>query len=300
MKRYSASVILLAGLLALLFWRWEANRAGGPEPAPAAVGQVRSEDAGQPSLPSYPLPAKAASANDGEGTAALSLAPAVIRLLDNGARYPKSADLEHLTPADVSVLAAAYASRHSMTNKDGIAFALAFVGATNAFDLLARSLLEDYRGRRFERSGGELVRLLQLPWFMGMLVERDSRALELLQNGVEPAFWQARFPWQDDRGNDVSRSLAESTIKGLAVSGHPAAWQTVLNLVSNLPPWFSPGDSSMFVLAACYHDRVVTCGKRWVWDNLPGNFDFFYAWRDTDAGRPWREWQDEKRKGWLP
>lgn len=300
MKRYCGVVILLAGTLGLTLWWLGRDSREEPETAATQVGAVASEGAEQQLLPSQLPPANIASANKVGPTSPPSLSPAVIRLLDDGARYPKSAELEHLTPADVSVLAATYASRHSMTNKDGIAFALAFAGATNAFDLLSKSLFEDYPGVRFDRSGGELVRLIQLPWFMGMLVERDARALELLQSGVDPAFWRARITWQDQRGSDVSRSLAWNAIEGLAVSGHPEAWQTVLNLVSNPPPWFSPADSTTFVMAACYHDMVVTRGKGWVWDNLPGNFNFVFQWKDSDAGRPWREWQDKKRKGWLP
>lgn len=300
MKHYRVILILLTATLGLTLWWLGRDPSSQSEAANSKIGVVPSRPANRSPAPSRLPPTLTLPANDVGPTSTSPLAPAVIRLLDNGARYPKSAELEHLTPADVSVLATAYASRHSMTNKDGVAFALAFVGATNAFDLLSQSLFEDYRGGRFERSGGEFVRLIQLPWFTGMLVERDSRALELLQSGVDPAFWRARITWQDHRGSDVSRSLARNAIKGLAVSGHAEAWQTVLNLVSNPPPWFSPADSTTFFMAACYHDMVITRGKGWVWDNLPGNFDFFFAWRNTDAGRPWREWQDEKRKGWLP
>lgn len=299
MRRTSIIIGLYGGALLLGVWWFGWKPFGPPATAPSNVvverGLHPDDDAIIGVLASEP----SAPGGDNRGDdSSRKLSPVVLRLLEDGSRFPRTAQLESLTTNDVAALVAAYGRTESITNKIAIAWTLAFVGDKDGFELLSNSLVRDYQGCHFDHPR-EPATLNELPWFMGMLADVDPRALAFLRNGVEPKFWRARVGWAGP-GSDPAVALARSAIRGLAASGHPEAWQTVLNLVSNPPPWFSPADSTTFVMAACYHDMVVTRGKGWVWDNLPGNFEFFREWRNTDAGRPWREWQDEKRKGWLP
>jgi hypothetical protein len=215
------------------------------------------------------------------------LSTVIERVLGEPERTPRAAELQPLSASEEAALVQAYKQIESITNKLGIVFTLAYSGSSNVIDVLHGALTTEYAHRRFEDSV-ESATLSCVVWFMGMLAERDDRALAFLQAGVSPHFWRTHVTWRGPH-REPFELLSRHAIKGLAVSGRAEAWRTVLSLASHPPPGFA--DYHTIAGAAYYHEMLQTHGKAWVWDNCPGNFNAKGAWFRSESGRPWWEWQ---------
>lgn len=220
-----------------------------------------------------------------------SLAPAIMRLIEKGKKFPKASEINALSDDEQSALIDAYRRIDSITNKMGIAWTLAYAGDSNAVNVLMHTLFEEYRGRQFDFREGATLK--DLPWFLGMAADRDRRVLEMLQAGTSPDYWRSRVTWSGAH-QDVNESLARSAIKGLAQSTQPEAWKTILNLVSNPPPWFTQPYRSSVVGAAYNREMIALHGREWYWENCPGDFNRMHRWSTSESGRPWREWEQRE------
>lgn len=226
--------------------------------------------------------------------AAQTLSPLVERLRREGHRAARPSELQSLTSAEQRVLVNAYRQIASITNKLGIARTLAYAGDAQVGAELWWSLTQEYAGRVFDNPAepADLSRLVQ---FLGLVADKDDVTYRRLEQGVNPEFWHTNISWRPPAlMADRAQTLARYAIEALVLSGRPEGWQTVLNLASNPPPWFARAGAAYYVTlgkAAYQRDMIQRHGRAWYWENCPGDINRLAGWMRSDAGRPWREWQ---------
>jgi hypothetical protein len=175
-----------------------------------------------------------------------------------------------------------------VTNKWGIALALAHRGDERVVDLFWNTLTKEYSGRSFPdnvEGFTEGVQTSALMRLMGLVAARSEKASTLLRNGVVPAFWRTNATWQI-AGEPATRFLVERCIEGLACSERADAWQVVLELKGKAEPAYLREYSGAMVEAAFLHHRLTVGG----WPYVQTNRTSMIEWQRTPEGRAWEEW----------
>ena len=212
----------------------------------------------------------------------------VDRLLADGRTIVPYAERTPLNSNDIGILIARYREIPSVTNKWGIALALAHRGDERVVDLFWNTLTKECAGRSFQDSVEgftEGVQTSALMRLMGLVAARSQRAFTLLRNGVVPAFWQTNAAWRI-AGEPATRFLVECCIEGLACSQRADAWQVVLDLKAAAEPAYLRTYSGTMVDAAFLHYRLAMGG----WQYLQTNRTSMIEWQRTPEGRAWEEW----------
>lgn len=293
-------LILLIGAVVVVFGLWSLwlPRWSPAPPNTAPRRSVPSAAAGAVALsPTVTRSAVEVLTRTAAPVQPATLSPAVEGLLREGRKFPRASELERLTPVEQATLIEAYRRIPSITNKLGIAWALAYAGDAQVGELLWWSLTQEYAGRVFEHPS-EPAQLSVLVKFLGLVAEKDDVIYRRLEQGLDPAFWRTNVTWSGPpRMADRTEVLSRNAIEALVLSGRTEGWQTILNLASNPPPWFESAHASSVVQSAYDHAMIALHGKEWFWENCPGDINRLANWMMSDQGRPWREWQMRMERG---
>lgn len=241
-----------------------------------ALGQDQNV---QPAVPAPATPS---------GSTNLPHAAYVDRLLADGRLIIPYAGRTPLNSNDIGILITRYREIPSVTNKWGIALALAWRGDERVVDLFWDAVTKERNGRDFpDTSQGftEGVQTASLMYLMGVAAARSERAFTLLPNGVNLAFWETNATWQV-AGEPAARFLVESCINELAASQRADAWQVVLDLKAKADPAYLRKYSGAMVDAACLHHRLAVGGWPYVYTSKTS----LAEWGQSAEGRAWVEW----------
>ena len=215
----------------------------------------------------------------------------VDRLLAEGREIVPYADQTPLNSNDIGMLVARYREIPSVTNKWGIALALAHRGDERVVDLFWNTLTKEYAGRCFQdgkQDTYEWSDVAHLVSLLGFQATRSEKALDLLKNGVQPLFWQTNVTWSI-RGQPATDYLVGESIKGLAWSARDDAWQVVLDLKAKADPVYLKEYAGAIMDAAFYHYLLTKYGP----GHDMGNqiLAAFEMWKvNTSDGQAWEQW----------
>jgi hypothetical protein len=223
-------------------------------------------------------------------------AACVDRLLADGGKGVPYADVMHLHTNDVRVLIERYRSISCITNKLGIAAALAWQRDDRIVDLYWNTLTKEYANRDFQdnrQDTYEWFGVIHLVELLGFQAAHSERAYALLTNGVRQRFWQTNVSWTIER-RPASDVLVRESIVGLALSGRVDAWGLIEKLKQTPDELYLRKFGGAMVDAAHVHylfsqgGMEYVLGHRTLTDMLRWN-------RDTVDGRAWDEWDRKIR-----
>lgn len=267
MKR-SWLITCITGVVAVACIWWLSHRHSTPQPTPPhGVWEHASPEVPESSTDALALnqpdtadnAAVAAESQSREPTSRLS--PAIERLLREGHKAPRPAEVKSLTPEEQAALVNAYRQIPAITNKLGIAWTLAYAGEAQVGELLWWSLTQEYADREFAQPS-EPAQLSVLVEFLGLVAARDDLTYRRLEQGLSPESWQTNITWTlPPRMTKRTQVLSRKAIEALVLSGRLEGWQTVLNLASNPPPWFGRARASTVLKAAYDHEMITQHGK---------------------------------------
>ena len=301
MKTKQLLMLTVAVLLALVAgWLWlRLHQGSSVAEAKTSTGQGAASPASSglpPSLDRAGNQPKAATTQTADRADKIqpNARPAWVEaLFRDPTRRPRLADMKPLSPELEAELIAYYRSLPSITNKLGLAGALAYAGGEASVDLLIYSLTREYEGRRFKLIG-EGVQLAWLTRYLGLAAAHSERAYQFLCEGLNPAFWTTNATWSAPYFDPVGR-LPGLCIDGLSVSGRDDAWELLLKLKTN------PGAINVVTLsghlcdAAFDRAMMAEMGREKFLDNFwltEASIRRMREWWKTPAGKEWHEWME--------
>jgi hypothetical protein len=215
----------------------------------------------------------------------------VDQLLADGRKMIRPEELTPLNEADISALIARYRSIASITNKAGIADALARRGDGRVVDLFWDTLTREYASRRFGESRPETMEcfhLMTLVSYLGLQARQSERAFDVLKRGTDPAFWNTNVSWRF-HGHPAATYLVGDSINGLSWSGREDAWNFILGLKEKADSAYLREYSGAIMDAAHSHYTLTNGTKRptSVHDSIAERV----AWeQQTSDGQAWLQW----------
>jgi len=216
----------------------------------------------------------------------------VDRLLGDGSKGVSYAEETPLNRKDIDALIERYRRTPSASAKAGIAKALAHQGDDRVVALFWNTLTKEFAGRRFQESKQdtyEWSNVAHLVSLHGLLARRSEKAYDVLENGVQPSFWQTNVTWSIHNGQSPTHYLVGESINGLATCARDDAWQVILNLKTKSDSAYLKAYSSAIVDAAYLHYSLTNHGI--VADTGDDILTAFIAWEnDTPDGQAWHQW----------
>ena len=209
-------------------------------------------------------------------------------------RRPRLADMKPLSPELEADLIAYYRRLPSITNKLGLAGALAYAGGEASVDLLIYSLTQEYAGPSSESPREVALVTGGLPRYLGLAAAHSERAYQFLRDGLNPSFWTTNSPWSKP-SLEPSYALPQACIAGLVISGRDDAWQMVLNLKYNPDANYVRNVCGAICDAAFEHAMMAEMGREEFLDNPLEPSDSIHRmrqWWKTPAGKEWHDWME--------
>lgn len=301
MKNPARMTVILGAILlvgGVLIWRLSAPRPAEifPGPAPSAsepTAPTLAEAFSRAKAHKYPNLGDKIEASAPKSTPLPAWVEALYR---EPTRRPRLAEMTSLSPELEAELIAYYRSLPSITNKLGLAGALAYAGGEASVELLIYSLTCEYAGRRFE-TVNEGVQLTLLARYLGLAAAHSDRAYQFLVDGLNPAFWSNKITWSVTAalGFDPAGRLPGECIMGLGVSSREDAWQTILVLKDHPDTNYLRKVAPEICGAAYYRAMMAEMGRVKFLDNLWFTGESIHRigeWWKTPEGKEWYDWMN--------
>ena len=296
--------VLVCGTAVLVIWLLHL-RAPGELPTRDANGASRSAEAdGLVPLEAMPHPVfRESIRSTGVGQLnSVIIPPALAKLLGEPWRpvsWNQAASFEPLSPAVEMDLIERCRGDLNPTNVAGLFTVLAYHGSNAAFDFLADTLTNRFRGKRLV-SKEESV-LLHLPIEVGLLARWNDQAFDFLCQGLKTDFWREHLVWlSDDRGNAIA-TLVAMTLRGVGTSGRTEA-AGVLNeqrkldsVVMHLGLQGALIDAAFWLRLALDEEEQFYRGESL--ETGEQMMRRFSAWRaQTAEGQEWSRWASARKQ----
>jgi hypothetical protein len=197
-----------------------------------------------------------------------------------------------LSPELEAELIAYYRSLPSITNKLGLAGALAHAGGEASVELLIHALTREYAGRHLDL--WEAVQLSFVGRLLGLAAAHSDRACQFLVQGLDPAFWTTNATWSAPNQGPSGR-LPGECIMGLGLSGREDAWQTILRLKDRPVTDYLRKVAPDICGVAYYRAMMAEMGREEFLDNLwftGVSIERIGEWWKTPEGKQWYDWME--------
>jgi hypothetical protein len=203
-----------------------------------------------------------------------------------------------------------FATETDTAKKRSLVVALGFYGNSNSVSLLIGELLVPRLGETLSLQ--EEVAIYGMVLALGFLAATSDQAWDFLLQAINPYFWAQKVDWRPQTEADWKPEATENpvallsgnAIKAIALSGRPDA-HAILQQLKSFPlevrgsgKYRDVNFEHSLVDAAFALDYIESYGieknrARYVHGG-PEPEDYF-AWRDSERGRPWAEWLNSRR-----